>query len=63
MTDLTPLPRAAAELGLASSTLRHQVRLGRLHGLKLGRDWYFTRGEIDRYRREHLRPTGPREAA
>ncbi len=50
-----PLAEAARALGLAPSTLRHQIRLGRFLAVKLSRDWYTSRAEIERYRAESLR--------
>lgn len=46
------LPEAAAELGLAASTLRHQVRRKRLAAHKIGPYWYVTTGEVERYRHD-----------
>lgn len=46
---------AAIALGLAESTLRHQVRNGKLRAYKMGRDWYVSADEIDRYRDQHRR--------
>lgn len=37
--DLLTLAEAAAESGLAASTLRVQLNAGRLQGVKRGRDW------------------------
>ena len=51
------LPEAAKLLGLAPSTLRHQVKNGKLRGRKISRDWYVTAEEVERYRREHRRVT------
>ncbi len=50
------LTQAAKSLGLAPSTLRHQIRLGRLSARKVSRDWYIQDDEVERYRREHRRP-------
>jgi excisionase family DNA binding protein len=44
--------QAAETLGLAASTLRRQARLGKLAAHKIGRDWYVTSGEVERYRRD-----------
>ena len=46
------LNEAAARLGVAASTLRVQIRKGKLHATKRGRDHWVTDGEIERYRRE-----------
>jgi excisionase family DNA binding protein len=50
------LPEAAKALGLAPSTLRHQIKNGKLAARKLSRDWYVTAEEVERYRAEHRRP-------
>lgn len=46
---------AAEELGLAASTLRHQIKNGKMRAAKVSRDWYVTTEEVERYRRDHLR--------
>ena len=46
------LPQAARLLGLAPSTLRHQVKNGKLRATKVARDSFITDGEVERYRRE-----------
>ena len=46
------LAEAADLLGVSHSTLRAQVHRGRLHAVKVGRDWLVTAEEIDRYRLE-----------
>ena len=51
------LPEAAKLLGLAPSTLRHQLKNGKLRGRKISRDWYLTEDEVERYRRENRRVT------
>lgn len=43
---------AAAALGVAASTIQHQIAKGRLLATKHGRDWWITEAEIERYRRE-----------
>ena len=50
------LPEAARTLGLAPSTLRHQIKNGKLTARKVSRDWYLTAEEVERYRREHRHP-------
>ena len=47
-----PITDAAKTLGVAPSTLRHQIRLGRFHARKIGRAWYVTPEEVERYRRD-----------
>jgi hypothetical protein len=52
---LIALPDVARSLGLHPSTLRHQIRLGKLRASKAGRDWYVEAAEMERYRRDSLR--------
>lgn len=53
---LVTIPEAAASLGVAASTLRHQIRKGKLAAVKVGpRTWYVTTGEVERYRADHKR--------
>jgi len=47
------LTEAAARLGLAASTLRVQIRNGKLRAKKVGRDWTVSSREVERYRRDH----------
>jgi len=49
------LPEAAAALGLKPSTLRHQIKNGKLAARKVSRDWYLTAEEVERYRKENRR--------
>jgi excisionase family DNA binding protein len=49
------LPEAARALGLSESTLRNQIRKGKLHARKVGRDWTVTPREVERYAKEHRR--------
>jgi excisionase family DNA binding protein len=51
------IPQAAASLGLAASTLRHQIRREKLAAHKIGRDWYVTVGEVERYRKDNKKET------
>src|SRR5262245_21065267 len=44
------LADAATMLGLKPSTLRHQIKNGRLAARKVGRDWLVDRAEVERYR-------------
>jgi excisionase family DNA binding protein len=53
---MNTVPEAAKLLGLAPSTLRHQIKNGKLKARKVSRDWYVTADEIERYRAEHRRP-------
>ena len=52
------LTEAADQLGLAASTLRHQVQAGHLRARLVGKTYVVTAGEIERYRREHLGKPG-----
>ena len=54
-TRLLTIPEAADSLGRAASTLRRQVRRGKLTAHKIGRDWYVTIGEVERYRHDNRR--------
>lgn len=49
------LIQAAELLGLSPSTLRVQIRKGKLHAEKIGRDWHVSAREVERYRRENRR--------
>jgi excisionase family DNA binding protein len=53
---MNSLPEAAKMLGLAPSTLRHQVKNGKLRAVKVARDWFITTEEVERYRAENRRP-------
>lgn len=50
------LKDAAGELGVAPSTLRHQIRLKRFQATKIGRGWFVVPAEIEHYRTHHRRP-------
>lgn len=49
------LTEAAARLGLAATTLRVQIRNGKLKARKVGRDWTVSEREVERYARENRR--------
>ena len=49
------LADAARDLGVAPSTLRHQIRLRKLHATKIGRGWFVTPEAVTLYRERHLR--------
>ena len=49
------LKKAAEVLGLSPDTLRSQIRNGKLHAVKHGRDHWITEKEVERYRRENKR--------
>ena len=54
------LTEAAAQLGVAASTLRHQVQAGRLRARLVGKTYVVTAGEVERYRATSLgRPGRP----
>ena len=54
------LSEAAAELGISSATLRHQVQLGRLTARLFGKTYVITVDELERYRASSLgRPGRP----
>ena len=52
-----PLGEAAGLAGLSPTTLRVQIRNGRLRARKQGRDWFVTRADLARYlkSRHHTR--------
>lgn len=47
------LIEAATRLGVAPSTLRHQIRRGHFNASKMGRDWVTTEREVEKYRAGH----------
>ena len=49
------IPEAARALNLAPATLRLQVKLGKLHAVKHGRDYWIAPAEVERYRVENRR--------
>jgi len=56
--SLLTLSQAADQLGrVTAQTLKVQAQRGRLRAEKLGRDWLVAPAEVERYRREVLRPT------
>jgi hypothetical protein len=52
---LLTLPAAARSLGLAPSTLRLQIKLGKLAASRLDGRWLIHVDELERYRRDSLR--------
>ena len=57
------LNEAAASLDRDASTLRHQIRNGRLRATKIGPVWTVTPAEVERYRLTKLgRPGRPLSA-
>ena len=57
------IPQAAELLGVSPQTLRFQARVGKLRAVKIGREWVVTPNEVERYRRENLRPVPMPESA
>lgn len=51
------LAEAAAILRVTAATLRQQIANGKLKARKIGRDWWVTPKEVERYGRENRRPT------
>lgn len=47
------IPEAAKVLGVAASTLRHQIKNRKLRAHRMGRNWYVTAEEVERYKAEH----------
>lgn len=52
---LYTLRDAAEQLGVAPSTLRHQIANGKFDARKIGKDWYVTPEAIAFYRRNRKR--------
>jgi excisionase family DNA binding protein len=52
------LAEAAARLGVAASTLRHQIHNGKLRARLVGKTWTVTTREVERYRAESLGKNG-----
>jgi excisionase family DNA binding protein len=54
------LTEVAAQLGVATATLRHQIKNRRLEATKIGRDWMVDEAEVRRYAEMSLgRPGRP----
>lgn len=45
----------ADALGIKPSTVRHQIKNGKLAARKISRDWYLFEDEVERYRTVHLK--------
>jgi excisionase family DNA binding protein len=58
INDILTLAEAAEQLGLGSSTLRHQAQKGVLRARLIGKTWVTTKAEVARYRHEHLGQVG-----
>lgn len=52
--DVT-LKEAAELLGVTPDNLRGAIARGSLKARKMGRDWFVTAAEVERYRKEHRR--------
>jgi excisionase family DNA binding protein len=52
------LTEAAGQLGLAASTLRHQVQTGRMRARLMGKTYVVTEREVERYRASSLGKPG-----
>lgn len=61
--DILTLSEASAELGIKPSTLRSQIRFGKIEARMIGPVWVVSREEVDRYRQEHLGKSHIRSAA
>ena len=49
------LREAAEAIGVTPDTLRQQIANGKLRATKRGRDWWVTKGEVERYGKENRR--------
>jgi excisionase family DNA binding protein len=49
------LAEVAARLGMAASTLRWQIRNGKLRAKRIGPIWTVSEKEVERYARENRR--------
>ena len=54
------IPEAAVALGVAESTLRHQIRNRKLKAHRMGGRWFVTPLEVARYAAENRRPEEPK---
>lgn len=54
---LITIAEAASRIGVAHGTLTIQARRGKLKAKKMGRDWYVSEAEVDRYGKENRRGT------
>jgi excisionase family DNA binding protein len=55
--ELTPIAEAAKRTRQSESAIRRGLKLGRIQGVKIGRDWLLPNDEVDRLAREY--PLGP----
>lgn len=63
MPKLLTLAEAGDRLGVSASTLRWQVRNGRLRAVLVGKTYAVTEREVERYRAESLGRRGRHAAA
>ena len=49
------IPEAAEALGVAASTLRHQIRNRKLKATRMGGRWYVSAAEVSRYAEQNQR--------
>lgn len=56
--DILTLAEAGELLDRSATTLRAQVKNGRLQARLIGKTWITTRAEVERYRRESLGQAG-----
>ncbi len=61
LDNLMTLAEAAEALGVAPSTLRHQVQAERFRARLFGKTWITTKDEVERYRRTQLGQAGRHE--
>jgi excisionase family DNA binding protein len=63
MARILTLAEAGDRLGVSASTLRSQVKAGRLKATLVGKTWTVTEREVERYRAESLGRPGRHSAA
>jgi excisionase family DNA binding protein len=56
--QLAPAKRAAEELGIPYTTLRDLAFKGQIPVIRLGRAWYFDRGDLKRFKDQHRERMG-----
>ena len=59
MDDFITTARAAEIIGCVDSRVRQLLRKGQLAGKRIGRDWFVSRADAERYRDADRRP-GPK---
>ncbi len=60
MTDTLTTGEAARLLGISAATVRQSIRRGALAATRMGRDWFLTRAEVERYARDKKTWKAPR---